>query len=858
LPLVTCHFFTPVHDLRYALRTLARSPGFTAVAIATLAIAIGVNSAIFSLVNGLFLRPMVPSKPAEVVNIFTARQGPNRDYRSFSYEEYTALREANPVFRDVAALSFTLVGMGRDESLRRSFVFFVSDNFFSLLGVRPAAGRFFTAAESRPNAGSPVVIASYALWQRLGGRPDFVGSTIQVNGQPLTVIGITPRGFSGLNAVLAPDLWLPLGIYTLFSNPLTSDSPNNDLARPNTYALNLLGRLSPGVDVATAVPLLPPLARRLAALQPPEAATAAARELQIQPPSRFNLSNAPSADTPIALGAALMLGMAGVVLLIACLNLANMFLARGTTRAREIAIRLSLGAPRWRVVRQLLAEGLLLALAGGVLGLLLAQWSDDVLTQSLNAKFRALNFGLAFELQPDATVLGATLFFAVVATLIFSLGPALRSVRTNLVHDLKLQTGDAAVTGRWNRFFSARHCLVMAQISLSLVLLFSGGLFFHSALNASGLNLGFDPGGSAVAEFDFSLGRNSEAAVRAKLPALLAQLRERPEIRAAAIATQLPYTNVDSRRQIAPADAPVPSGPDAKQSGFDGIFCATTTEFFDVIGVRLIQGRTFTSIESESREAPPVAIVDARMARLLFPNGEALGRRIRFTSPPADGSPAEMEIVGIVSDHRHQPRSGEPDPHLYVPFPRGYSPGVYLTVRFATDNPGSVAVATAGLRTALRRFDPDLPVLRLAPFADLVERNLDLWLVRMGAVLFGTFGGIALLLAVVGVYGVKSYAVARRTREIGIRIALGAMPRDVFALIVKQGALQTAFAVLIGTGLSLLIGKVLASALFDVSPADPPILAASIGLLALSALLACYLPARRAIKVNPTDALRAE
>jgi predicted permease len=764
-------------DLRYAFRTLARSPGFTTVAIATLAIAIGVNSAIFAIINGLLLRPLVPEKPAEVVNLFTARKEANRDYRAFSYAEFTALREANPVFRDVAALSFSLVGLGRDEAMRRSFVFFVSDNFFSLLGVRPATGRFFSAEESRPNANSAVVVASYSLWQRLGGRPDFVGSTVQVNGQPMTVIGITPRGFRGVNAVLAPDLWLPLGVYSLFSNPVTSDSPSSDLARQTTYALNLMGRMNPGVDLPSAAPLLPVLAKRLDALKPPEAATAGDRELQIQAPSRLSLSTAPSSgEGSVAAGAALLLGMSGVVLLIACLNLANMFLARAATRSREIAIRLSIGAPRWRIVRQLLVEGLLLALAGAVLGLLVAEWSDDLLTQSLNSKFQALNFGLAFDLQPDATVLGATLFFAIVATLIFSLGPALKSVRTDLAHDLKRQAGESAHGGRWNRFFSARHCLVMAQISLSLVMLFSGGLFFHSALNASGLDLGFDPAGSVVTEFDFSLTRTPEATVRQNLASILVRVQQLPGVRSAALATQLPYTNVDNTRRVVPAGVVTETGSDAKPPGFDGIFCAATPDFFDVIGVRLLQGRKFTPVEADDRQAPPVAIIDVQPV----------------------------------------------------------------------------------LRKALRAYDPDLPVLRLLPFADLIRGNLDLWLVRVGAMMFGTFGGIALLLAVVGVYGVKAYAVARRTREIGIRMALGAMPGDVLTLIIRQGALQTAFAVFVGTGLSLLIGRVLASALFGISPADPFVLGASIAILAASALLACYLPARLATKVNPTDALRAE
>jgi hypothetical protein len=279
-----------------------------------------------------------------------------------------------------------------------------------------------------------------------------------------------------------------------------------------------------------------------------------------------------------------------------------------------------------------------------------------------------------------------------------------------------------------------------------------------------------------------------------------------------------------------------------------------TPGLFDAIGVHLLRGRTFTPAESEDDRAPAVVIVDAKMAELLFPNGDALGRRVR----PTDGSSGEMEIVGIVANHRNNPHVGEITPRLYVPLARGYSPDVFLTVRFASENPKSLGAAMSGLRQALRDFDPDLPVLRLVLFSDIVDGNLDLWMIRSGAVMFGLFGGIALVLSVVGVYGVKAYAVARRTREIGIRMALGAMPTNVFALLMRQGLLQTAVAVSLGSVLSLLLGKALSSHFVSVSPHDPLVLGASIALLAGSALLACYLPARRATRVNPTEALRAE
>lgn len=845
-------------DLRFAFRSLVRSPGFTAVAVVTLAIAIGVNTAIFSLVNSLMLRPIVPYKPAEVVNIFTARKEANRDYRLFSYAEFAALRETNPVFNDVAAFTFSLAGIGRDEAMRRSFVFFVSDNFFPLAGVRPAAGRFFSAAESQPNANIPVAVACYAYWQRMGGRPDFIGSTVHVNGQLFTIIGVTPRGYTGVNAMISPEIWLPLGIFSAFSNTLENNGPANDLLRSTNYALYLTGRFNPGVDLQSAGPLLPTLASRLDVLQPSETATTGRRELKLQTPSRFSVGTAPANDDPVTSLAALLFFMAGIVLLIGSLNLANMLLARGTGRAKEIAIRLSLGASRWRVIRQLLVEGFLLALLGGAFGLLLAQWSNDLLAGSLNSAFRAMNFSVAIELNSDVTEIGATVAFCIGATLIFSLGPALKSVRSDLVHDMKHQAGSPASYGRWNRFFSLRHCLIMAQISLSLVLLFSGGLFFRGALNASGLDLGFDPNGCAVAELDYSLAHTPEATARQTISSLLNLVQQQPGVRAAAYSTLIPYGSSINGKDVVPAESAPTTGTTDKQPKVNGIFSGITADYFEALGVHLLQGRKFTPVEVENRNASDVVIIDAAMAKLLFPGSNALGKYIRYTSAPTGKSPTEMEIVGIVSNHRQQPRAGDPRPHLYVPLAKGYSPNAYVTVRFATDDSKSTATAITELRKTFRSFDPDLPVLRLVPFADLINGNIQLWVIKLGAVIFGIFGGIALLLAVVGVYGVKAYAVSQRTHEIGIRMALGALPRNVFSLIMKQGALQITVAMSAGIILSLLIGKVLSSRLFNVSPSDPVVLGSAITFLAASALLACYLPARRATQVDPAEALRSE
>jgi predicted permease len=847
-----------IQDFRFAFRQLIKTPGFTIIAVLTLALAIGVNSAVFSLINGVVLRPIVRVRPAEVVNVFTARQNANRDYRQFSHAEFQVLRESTDVFSDAAAVNFALAGIGRDEGMRRSFAFLTSENFFSLMGVEPALGRFYNAAECRPNANVPVVVVSHAFWKRMGGRPDFVGSTLQVNGQAFTVIGISPEGFSGISALIAPDVWLPLGVYSQLSSAFSDSTDLQDLALPKTYALNVVARLHSGLTIESAKSRLSVIAQRLTAIQPPDAA--GARELQIQTPSRFSISTTPQDDGPVALIGALLMGMAGAVLLIASLNLANMLLARGTARAKEIALRLALGASRWRIVRQLLSEGLLLALAGGTLGLLLSIWSNGALIRSLGGLFSSMNFSIVVNMQPDATVLAITFLFCLFATMLFSLGPALKASNADLVNDLKQQAGEPAHIGRFNRFFAPRHLLVMAQIALSLMLLFSAGLFLRGALAAGNVALGFEPAGGIVTEMDFTLGKTDAAQAKRLMFAAIDRARSLPGVRAAALGTMVPYGNFTNSRRVMPAnEAPaVRTDPNAPDPGAGGLFTAITPGYFDAIGVHLLRGRDFTVTEADNKDSPRVAIIDEKMATKLFPSGDALGQRIRYTQAPADGSPAEMEVIGIVNWHRHEVQNESPQRRIFVPLAQGYNGNVYFHVRLTSTDRRAVAAMIPTLRQALREVDSNLPILTITPFTDLLEKSVGLWIVRLGAVLFGVFGGIALLLAVVGVYGVKSYAVARRTREIGIRMALGAHPRDVFALIMKQGALQTGFALGIGLLLALAAGRLLAQILYEVSPADPAALLTSSVMLSAAALLACYLPARRATKVSPMTALRTE
>src|SRR5207248_668328 len=637
-----------IQDFKFALRHLLKAPGFTATAVLTLALAIGVNSAIFALINSVVLHPVVPLRPNEVVNVFTARQNASHDYRQFSYNEYRELREnGRDVFADVAALEFAVAGIGRDHEMRRSFAFLTSENYFPMMGVHPFRGRFYDAEECKPNANVAVVVASYGFWKRNGGRSDFVGSTLHINGQPYTVIGITPDGFSGASALVAPDIWVPVGVRSQLGSAFGDSETTHDLMNSKAYAFNLTGRLRPGLTIESAKSRLPVLAQRLTAIQPPDAE--GARELQIQHPPRFSMSTQPEDDGPVALIASLLMCRAGAVSLIACLNLANMLLARGTSRSKEIAVRLAVGAARWRIVRQLLCEGFLLALCGGAVGLVLSTWCNDLLLQQLQGLLSSVNFSVIIKLRPDVTILSVTFLFCLFATMLFSLGPALKATKADLVNDLKQQVGEPARIGRFSRFFAPRHISVMAQIALSLMLLFSAGLFFRGALKAAGLYPGFNPAGDLISEFDFTLVKKEPAEARRLIFAVTDRARRLPGVTASATGTMLPYADfTNSRRVIRMKDA-MPNDPKAPDPSVNALYTAITTGYFDALGVKLLRGRDFTQVECEQKDARRVAIIDEELAKKLFPNEEAVGQHIRYTQAPRDGGPNDLEIVGLVS-----------------------------------------------------------------------------------------------------------------------------------------------------------------------------------------------------------------
>src|SRR5436190_14332459 len=442
--------------------------------------------------------------------------------------------------------------------------------------------------------------------------------------------------------------------------------------------------------------------------------------------------------------------------------------------------------------------------------------------------------------------------------MLFSLGPALKATRADLVNDLKQQVGEPACTGRLSRFFAPRHISVMAQIALSLMLLFSAGLFLRGALEAGGLNPGFDPKGDLVTEIDYSLVKKDPTQARRELFTTVQRLRELPGVKAVAFGTMLPYGNFTNTRRIMSTRDTMPTDPKAPDPGANSLFTATTPGYFDAIGVRILRGRDFTQAEAENKDAPRVAIIDEAMAKKMFPDTDAVGQHIRYTQALRDGSPNDFEIVGVVGTHRHDVQNDTVLRRMFVPLAQSQTGNVYLHIRVASKDRRAVAAMIPTVRQMLRTVDPDLPILGIAPFVDLMEKSVGLWIVRLGAVLFGVFGGIALLLAVVGVYGVKAYAVACRTREIGIRMALGAQRSDVFGLIMRQGAMQTGLAVVFGLLLAFAVGQVLSQILYEVSPNDPFALITSALMLAVASLLACFFPAQRATRVTPMKALRTE
>jgi len=849
-----------IRDLKFAFRQLFKAPAFMISAITVLALGIGVNTSVFTLVNRLFFAPPAYAKAHEMVQLFSQDKKDPKKFRGFSYPTYLDVREQNTVFSDVMSFNLALVGIGQKGDTRRAFSAIVTSNYFSVLGVPLARGRAFLPEEEIPGRNTPVAIASYSYWQKHGFDPNALGSQVFINGRAFTIVGITPKGFVGTMQILSPEVWLPMSVYDQVANDFSSENRSTIDDRKGTQ-LRIMGRLKPGLTAAAAKPELAGLAANLEKAYPVEQKD---QTFMAERVSRNTVSNTPGSDSKIIAIAPLLLGMAVVVLLVACLNLANMLLARSAARRKEIAIRLALGCSRWRIVRQLLTEGFVLALLGGVGGLILGLWASDLLVGSMR---RLVPLDIVWLTGPNPAILAATFGFCLLGTLMFALGPALKISRSAVVTDLKEHAGEDVVRRSWK--FLPRHPLVVVQIAFSLALITAAALFIRGAGKAASVDTGLRPGASYILEVDASLAGYEPKRSQELYRNLNERLAALPGVERASISSIVPFGMFELSRKVQRAG--VHPASDAKPAtaaeglAFEVAWNSVGAGYFSVVGLPVTRGRGFTETEA-TQPGPKVAIIDEVLAKKLWPDGDAVGQRIQYADQKGgtnadvnSGEKESMEIVGIVPATRHALfETEEPVGGIYLPFARGFQSDISYFVRFRSLAPGSEAAAADLLRRAVRDVDPSIPIISLRTFAQHLDSNLDLWLVRAGAALFSIFGALALGLAVVGLYGVKAYSVARRTREIGIRMALGAQAGAVLRMIMWEGSIMLISGVAIGLLLAIATAKILSGILYGVGALDPVAFTVAPAVLAVAALIATWLPARRATRVDPVQALRAE
>jgi predicted permease len=859
-------------DFKFAFRQLLKAPAFTIAAATVLALGIGVNTAVFSLVNTLFFAPPAYSKPHEMAQLFSQDKKDPKKYRGFSYPTYLDIREQNTVFSDVMGFNLAFVGLGQKGDTRRAFSAVVTSNYFSVLGVQLARGRTFLPEEETPGRNTPVAVVSYSYWQKHNLDPSVLGSQLLVNGRSYTVVGIAPKGFVGTMQILSPEVWLPMSVYDQVANDFESDNKTTIDDRKGTQ-VRIMGRLKPGMTAAAAKPALEGLAANLEKAYPVEQKD---QTFLAAPVSRNSVSNNPTADSGIKMIAPLLLGMAVIVLLVACLNLANMLLARGTARRKEVAVRLALGASRWRIVRQLLTEGFALAVLGGVGGLILGLWSSDLLVGSMR---KLMPLDIVWLAGPSPAILAATFGFCLLGTLMFALGPALKISRSAVVADLKEQAGEDVVRRRWK--FLPRNPLVVVQIAFSLALITAAALFIRGAGKAASVDTGLRPGASYVLEVDASLAGYEPARAQELYRNLSERLAALPGVEHASISSIVPFGMFELSRKLQRAG--VHPAADAKPAtaadglAFEVPWNSVGADYFSTVGLPVVRGRAFTEAEA-TQPGPKVAVIDEVLAKKLWPVGVALGQRIQYAAANAlstqgsggghAGRSADLndkeqqnetiEIVGIVPASRHALFEKEPAGGIYLPFARGFQSDTSFFVRFHSLSPGNEANTADLIRRTVRDVDASLPILSLRTFSQHLDSNLDLWLVRAGAALFSIFGGLALGLAVVGLYGVKAYSVARRTREIGIRMALGAQAGAVLRMIMGEGVVMLASGLVVGLLLAIATGKILSGILYEVSALDPIAFTVAPLMLTIAAVIATWLPARRATQINPIQALRTE
>jgi putative ABC transport system permease protein len=805
---------TLLQDLRYAVRTLAERPGFAVVSALTIALGVGGTTAMFGVVDAVLLRPLPYAEPDRLVMLWT--RTPGGPPAAASWPEFVDWREQNHSFADMAVWRGQSVNLTGGAEPERVIGAFVSDRFFPLLGAQPALGRTFTAEETDPATARPVAVLGHGLWQRrFGSDPAILGRSLVLNGQSHTVVGVLGPEFDGADApangwFMGADVFLPISYF-----------PNKKgLARGETEIL-VLGRLRPGVDTRQARTDMSLIARRLEQAYPD---THAGRGVEIVPLHEQIVGS----FKPALL---VLLGAVGLVLLIACANVANLLLARASRRRRELAVRAALGAGRTRLLRQLLTESALLALLGGALGLLVGHWGLALLMSLAPAGL------LPSSLTLDGRVMAFALVLTAATGLCFGLVPALQASRADLDGVLK-EAGRGGSGSASHRF---RDALVVAEVTLALVLLVGAGLLLRSAVALQRAELGFRPDHVLTAEFRLPPAKYAEPRVIAAFfRQALERLRAVPGIQSAALVRAVPFSgNGGSTTFLVEGQPEPPKGREAVAQ-----LNIVSPDYFRTMGIRQLAGRDFD--EHDTADAPTVAVVNDTMARQLWPGTDPIGRRLRLREA------GWATVVGVVGDVRHSGPSEPPQPQIYTTHEQDARIFACVVARTAGD---PMAMA-APMRTALWSVDKDQPVWKVRPMEQLVTGSRGT--ARAMSLLVGVFAAVALTLAGVGIYGVMAYAVSQRTREIGIRMALGAASGRVLRLVVGRALVLTSVAIVLGAVGAAVLARLLGTLLFGVGPADPVTFVTAAVALASVGTLAAYLPARRAARIDPVRALAEE
>ena len=807
-----------LQDIRFGIRQLLKKPGFAALAIISMALGIGANTSIFSLIDTVLLRPLPVHEPAQLRQVYgTLHNG--ADITLQSYPNYKDYRDRNTVMSGMMAYRIVVSSLSHAGTNQRVWGYLVSGNYFDVLGVKPVLGRAFLPEEDQTPGSHPVAVLSHGCWERrFGSDPAIVGQTVQFNGQPFTVIGVAPKGFIGTEVAYAPEMFVPITMAAAM------DPGAKWLESRTSDNLWIVGRLKPGMSEAQAEAGLQTLTAQLAQEYPENAG----RGVLLMEPGLF----LPEIRNSVFGFAGVLFAVGGLVLLLACVNLANLLLARATERRKEIAVRLAVGASRSRLVRQLLTESVLISVAGGAAGVALAAFINRV----VRGIQLPTDISLLFDLRLDWRVLTFTLVLSVATGILFSLIPALQSSKPQLVPALK---DEAAMAGfRRSRL---RNALVVAQVSLSIVLLLCAGLIVRSLQAAQQMRPGFNPENAVALSFSVVLQGYDEARGRAFYKQVLERAAALPQVQSVALTDNLPlglnYNSstvyIEGAEAVGKSNLPL------------AVPFAASPGYFDAMGIPL-RGRDFRMDEDKREDR--VAIVNETFARRFYPGQDAIGKRFNWSGPD---SPF-FEITGVVPDGKYNSLGENPKPAVYLPLFRDYGASVTLIARTR----GNPATALAALRAEVQKLDPQLAIYNTKTLSE--HMGVSLFPPRMAAIALGSFGVLALILAAVGIYGVMSHVVAGRTREIGLRMALGAQLSDVRRLIVRQGMMLAIIGSAIGLAIAFGGAQMLKSLLYGVSATDPVTFGGVALVLLGVALFACWIPARRAAQVDPMVALRAQ